>query len=155
MNHWTTQEAAIPRCFSNRQSKRFFNIHGKHLFWSLVLKKVAGQKACNFIKKKSTQVFSCEYCRIFKNNFFITQLRWLVLTVLLQYGKVSWCVFSLNLHPHMLSKRYTNYYLLSCNKEFFSLLELIDNMLSILEYVLEKTLVAFDFDKYKHKVLHQ
>ena len=32
--------------------------------------KVAG-KACNFIKKESlTQVFSCEFCEISKNNFF-------------------------------------------------------------------------------------
>ena len=75
--------------------------------------------------------------------------------VLLQYGKVSWCVSLLNLHPDVLSKRYTNYYLLSRNEEFFSLLELINNMLSILEYVLEKTLVAFDFDKNMHKVSHQ
>ena len=32
-------------------------------------------QACNFIKKKSlAQVFSCEICEIFKNNFFIEQL---------------------------------------------------------------------------------
>ena len=33
--------------------------------------KVAGLKACNFIKKDtSTQLFSCEYCEIFKNTSF-------------------------------------------------------------------------------------
>ena len=32
--------------------------------------KVAGLKACNFVKDNPTQVFSCEYCKIFKNTFF-------------------------------------------------------------------------------------
>ena len=32
--------------------------------------KVAGLKACNFIKKALTQVFSCEYYEIFKNTYF-------------------------------------------------------------------------------------
>ena len=31
---------------------------------------VAGLQPCNFIKGTSTQVFSCEYCEIFKNSFF-------------------------------------------------------------------------------------
>ena len=31
--------------------------------------KVAALKACNFVKKK--EVFSCKYCEIFKNTFFI------------------------------------------------------------------------------------
>ena len=34
--------------------------------------RVAGLKACNFIKRDSdtaTQVFSCEYCEIFKNTY--------------------------------------------------------------------------------------
>ena len=29
----------------------------------------------NFIKKKLAQVFSCEFCEIFKNTFFTEQLR--------------------------------------------------------------------------------
>ena len=34
--------------------------------------KVAGLKACIFIKKETpTQVFSYEHCEIFKNSFFI------------------------------------------------------------------------------------
>ena len=32
--------------------------------------------ACNFIKKETlTQVFSCEFCKIFKNTFFTERLR--------------------------------------------------------------------------------
>ena len=40
-------------------------------------------KACNFIKKETlTQVFSCEFCEIFKNTFFhraTLLIRWLLL----------------------------------------------------------------------------
>ena len=42
---------------------------GKHLLESL-FNKVAGIQACNFLKKTLPQVFSCEYCHIFKNIFF-------------------------------------------------------------------------------------
>ena len=33
-------------------------------------------------RETATQVFSFEYCEIFKNNLFIEQLRWLVLGIL-------------------------------------------------------------------------
>ena len=34
------------------------------------------KKACNFIKKESlAQVFSCEFCEIFKNTFFTEHFR--------------------------------------------------------------------------------
>ena len=33
-------------------------------------------EVCNFIKKEAlAQVFSCEFCKIFKNTFFTEQLR--------------------------------------------------------------------------------
>ena len=33
-------------------------------------------KACNFIKKETlAQVFSCEFCEIFKNIYFLEHLR--------------------------------------------------------------------------------
>ena len=37
-----------------------------------LLNKVVDVQACNFIKNRetATQGFSCEYCAIFKNNFF-------------------------------------------------------------------------------------
>ena len=38
-------------------------------------------EACNFIKKETpTQLFSYEFCEIFKNTIFIEHLRWLFLT---------------------------------------------------------------------------
>ena len=65
---------------------------GKHLYWSLLLSKVAGllpvepnhlfcfpkqmtgfyvKQACNLIKNEtSTQVFSCQFCEIVKDNSF-------------------------------------------------------------------------------------
>ena len=79
----------------------------------------------------------------------IEHLQWLRLIVLPQYGKVSWGVSSLNWLPSWsktYTKRCTNDSLLSRDKTIFSLLELIDYVLSISEYVMEKPLVAFDFD---------
>ena len=32
-----------------------------------------------YLKKTPTQVFSCDYCEIFKSTFFIEHLRWLLL----------------------------------------------------------------------------
>ena len=54
-------------------------IKGKDLSWSL-FNKVADLKACNFIKKTPTQVFSCEFSKflrtlfteVFKNSFYRT-----------------------------------------------------------------------------------
>ena len=49
---------------------------GKHLCQSLLLNKVAGFKACNFIKKETlAQVFSCKCCVISKDTFFTEHLR--------------------------------------------------------------------------------
>ena len=45
--------------------------------------KVSELKASNYIKKKTpTQVFSCEYGKIFMNSIFIEHLRWLLLYLL-------------------------------------------------------------------------
>ena len=68
-------------CGNNRSSRpevfwkkgvlrNFAKFTGKHLYQSLFVNKVAGL-TCNFIKKESlAQVFSCEFCKIFKNTFF-------------------------------------------------------------------------------------
>ena len=63
--------------FEKRCSKKFRKIHGKHLCQNLFFNKVAGLKpeACNFIKKETlAQAFSCEFCKISKNTFFIELL---------------------------------------------------------------------------------
>ena len=51
--------------------KNFAKFTGKHLYQSLFFNKVASLQACDFIKKETlAQVFSCEFCEIFKNTFF-------------------------------------------------------------------------------------
>ena len=41
---------------------------------------IVSGKACNFIKNEAlAQVFSCEFCEISKNTFFIEHLWWLLL----------------------------------------------------------------------------
>ena len=50
----------------------FCKIHRKATVAECFFNKVAGLQACNFIKKETVaQVFSCEFCEIFKNTFFI------------------------------------------------------------------------------------
>ena len=42
-------------------------------------------RSCNFIEKETpAQVFSCEFCEIFKNTFFIEHSWWLILTSVVQ-----------------------------------------------------------------------
>ena len=58
--------------------KSFTIFLGKYLCWNLLLTK--------FVKKRLTQVFSCEYCEIFKSIFFIEHLWWLLLDLFLACG---------------------------------------------------------------------
>ena len=49
----------------------------------IFLNKVAGLQACNFIKKETVaQVFSCEFCEIFKNTFF-TEYLWTTASIII------------------------------------------------------------------------
>ena len=51
--------------------KRFAKSTGKHLCQSLFFNKVAGLRPSTLLKKEAlAQVFSCEFCKIFKNTFF-------------------------------------------------------------------------------------
>ena len=76
-------------------------------------------------------------------------LWWLLLAVLPHYSKVRWgaCFLILSLHvlsiliKNLKKKQCTNNYLLSRDKTTPSLLELIDHVLSISEYVLNKHLL--------------
>ena len=44
---------------------------------------------CNFIKTETLLlVFSCEFCNISKNTFFIEHLQWLLLYMERQFGKI-------------------------------------------------------------------
>ena len=64
--------------------KNFTKFTGKHLCQSFFLIQVTGE-ASNFIKIETlTQVFYCEFCKIFKNIFFMEHLLWLLLNVFLE-----------------------------------------------------------------------
>ena len=55
----------------NRPSYKFPDICKKISVLESFFNKVTGLMACNFIKKEtSTQVFSCEYHKMFENSFF-------------------------------------------------------------------------------------
>ena len=55
----------------NRFSSNFPDIHKKTPVLESLFNNVTGLMACNFIKKETpTQVFSCEYHKMFENSFF-------------------------------------------------------------------------------------
>ena len=125
---------------------------GKHLCWSLFLIKLPAWRSAAFLKVDSNKGFSCGHGEIFKNNFLIEHLQWLLLIVLPRYSKVSWVSvlwFGASTCIRFWSKTYTtrciNNSLLSRDKTIYCLLELIGHALSISEY--GKILVAFDFDE--------
>ena len=61
-------------CFiKNAVLKNIFSIHRKIPVLESLFDK--GLHACNFIKKRIQQLFSCEYCEIFKNTYFEKHLR--------------------------------------------------------------------------------
>ena len=147
MQQWTfktVKKQPFAEVLQNRQYQKFRNIFiGKHLCWGLFLIKLQAFRPVTFLKRDSNTGVSCEYCKIFKNSFFMEHLRLLLLVLLPWYSKVSKSAWYLISRLHMLSiliktytKRYTKNSLLSCDKAISSLLELIDHVLSISEYIL-------------------
>ena len=56
--------------FKTGALKKFRNIQRKTPMLESLFNKAAGLKSCNFVKKKAlAHMFSCEYCKIFKNIF--------------------------------------------------------------------------------------
>ena len=55
--------------------ENFAKFTGKHLCQSLFFNKVAGLGPATLLKKVLAQVFSCEFCEIFKNTFFTEHVR--------------------------------------------------------------------------------
>ena len=60
--------------FKKEFLRNFTKLTGKHLCQSLSFNKIAGS-----LKPERAQVFSCEFCKICKNTFFIEYLWWLIL----------------------------------------------------------------------------
>ena len=69
-----TQRGSRPEVFCKKmRSENFCKNHRKTTMSESLFYKVAGLRpqACNFIERNTlAQVFSCEFCKIFKNNFF-------------------------------------------------------------------------------------
>ena len=59
-------------------------------------------KVATFLKETPTHVFPVDIAKFLRAAFLIEHLRWLFLTVLLQYNKVSWGVCSLIPRLHVL-----------------------------------------------------
>ena len=74
--HPASSKSSHLRCSMKKGALiNFTKFTGKHLCQSLFFHKIAGLKACNFIKKETmTQAFSCEFCKISKNTFFTEYL---------------------------------------------------------------------------------
>ena len=71
----------------NRCSYKFPDIHQKI---SVLKSHFNTVRACNFNKKETpTQVFSCEYHKIFKNSCFIEHPRWLLLNMVEEFLRIS------------------------------------------------------------------
>ena len=74
----------------NRCSYKFPDIHQKISLLKSLFDTVRGLKGHNFNKEEtSTQVFSCEYHKIFKNSCFIEHLRWLLLNMVEEFLRIS------------------------------------------------------------------
>ena len=65
--------------FYCHQRQPFANFTGNHLCWSLFLIKLQTWDLQLYLKETPTNVFSCEMCQIFKNNFSYSAPRWLLL----------------------------------------------------------------------------
>ena len=60
--------------------RNFTKFAGKHMCQNLFFNKA---ETCNFIKNETlVQVFSCEFCEISKNTYFIEHLWWLLLQLI-------------------------------------------------------------------------
>ena len=70
-----SQKQPFTDVLQNRCSLKFLSIRKKTLVLESRLDKVAGLKACIFIKKEiPTNVFFCDYCGMFKNCFLVEHL---------------------------------------------------------------------------------
>ena len=76
----------LKKCLNSRSShqrcsiekvvfKNFAIFTGKRLCQSLLLMNLQASRTATFLKETPTQLFSCEYCKIFKNTCFDENLR--------------------------------------------------------------------------------
>ena len=70
-NSYEIVRSSHPEVFCKKSVLRIFpKFTGKHLCQSLFFNKAAGLRPATLLKKETlAQVFSCEFCKIPKNNF--------------------------------------------------------------------------------------
>ena len=81
-------EAAVRRCSSKQVFLKISQCLQKTPVFESLFNKAGALKACIFIKKEiPTQVFSCEYCKIFKNSFLVKHFLFIIL---LRDDRILW-----------------------------------------------------------------
>ena len=78
---WWIVWLRVLRTFRNNRQEMFYKkkVFSNNLQNSQEIHRL---QACNFTRKETpTQVFSCEFCEIFKNIFFMEHLQWLLLNL--------------------------------------------------------------------------
>ena len=79
--HIWINRSSCPEVFCKKGVlKTFAKFTGKHLCQSLLFN----------IKETLAQMFSCEFCEILKNTFFIEHLRWLLLNKMSRGNMKEW-----------------------------------------------------------------
>ena len=92
--------------------RNFVKFTGKHLWY----------KPCSFFKKETlTQVLSCEFCKISKNNFFIELFWWLLLSFMTEVSiidkPVHWFALQMYLWHEWINKKVVICYAFSVFKQ--------------------------------------
>ena len=82
-----TEAATHRRCSVKKVVKNFANFTKKHLWWSLFLTKLQAFSLQVISKETSTQAFSCEGCKTFKNTYFEAILKNIYERLLLYLAK--------------------------------------------------------------------
>ena len=88
-------EAAVCRCSSKQVFLKISQYSQKISVFEPLFNKAGTLKTCVFIKKEiPTQVFSCEYCEIFKNSFLMEQFLFIIV---LCDDRILWTSFGAKL----------------------------------------------------------
>ena len=73
-------EAAVQRCSIKKEFLKILQNSQENTCVRVSFLQKLQDSTCNFIKKETlAEVFSCEFCEIFKNIFFIEHPWWLLL----------------------------------------------------------------------------
>ena len=128
-------EAVIQRC----SVKRFLEI-------SQNSQENTCAEACNFIKKETlAQVFSCEFCKISKNTFFIEHL-WRLLLVLVSCGFIRGATLtSFRKNDYFQSVKYRNTKTKTHNKIFVILKSRVARNLNLMNFKVSSWWLIEDF----------